>query len=145
MADKYVLGYTGSQVDSRLARPVSISQGGTGQTSDRGSIPVTNVTSGGASEHSIGTRYYPYLAACYCRGYCKISNKAVDANTWITVATVGSDYLPSSSYPVPFAVNTTVGGEARITSAGEMQVRFYSEIPSTATRYAYWSGWWTTN
>lgn len=145
MADKYVLGYTGSQVDSRLARPVSISQGGTGQTSDRRSISVTNVTSGGASEHSIVTRYYPYLAACYCRGYCKISNKAIEANTWVTVARVGSDYLPTTEYPVPFSVNTTVGGEARITSAGEMQVRFYSEIPSTATRYAHWSGWWTTN
>jgi hypothetical protein len=145
MADKYVLGYTGSQVDSRLARPVSISQGGTGQTSDRVSIPVTNVTSGGASEHSIGTRYYPYLAACYCRGYCKISNKAIDAYTWVTVAMVGENYLPTTDYPVPLSNNTTVGGEVRITSAGEVQVRFYTDLASTATRYVYWSGWWTTN
>ena len=142
MADKYLLQCTGPQVDSRLEVPKPVSQGGTGQTLNYSSIAVTNDTTSGATDHAIAVRYYPYLAACFCRGYIKLTGMTITANTWVTVATVGETGHPSANYATPFAVNTTVGGEARITSSGEMQVRFYSDVPSTATRHVYFSGWW---
>lgn len=130
---------------SNLSGPVSVSQGGTGQTSSYTTATVTPDTTSGASDHAINVRNYPYLAACFCRGYVKLSGVAITANTWVTVATVGAAAQPSASYPTPLAANTTVGGEARITASGEMQVRFYSDVPATATRHVYFSGWWTTN
>ena len=144
MAERYNLQFTGSQVDARLVRPVSISQGGTGQTLNYSNITVTNDTTM-ASGHSINARLYPFLAACFCRGYVAVGGTAVSAGTWITVATVGTDALPSASYPTPLATNVSVGGEARISASGEIQVRFYTDMSASTTRYVYFSGWWTTN
>ncbi len=129
--------------DLKLTTPLEVASGGTGQTTAYTSVTVTPDTTSGASDHAIGVRLYPYLAACWCRGYVKISGVAIAANTWITVATVGAAAQPSASYPTPLAVNNTVGGEARVTASGELQVRFYSEVPATATRYMYFAGWWT--
>ena len=143
MAEKYNLQLTGAQVDSRLVRPVSISQGGTGQPSAYSAVTVTPDATSGATDHSINARLYPYLSACWCRGYVKLTGVAIAANTWVTVATVDTSAQPSAAYATPFAVNSTVGGEARISASGEIQVRLYSDMAATAIRYVYFAGWWT--
>jgi hypothetical protein len=144
MADKYLLQYTGNQVNTRLERPVPVSDGGTGQTGDYSTPTVTNDTTK-ASGHSIAVRYYPFLKMCFVRGYVAFTNVAVDANTWVTVATVPEAQKPSSSYPTPFATNVVPSGMTRINADGEIQVRFDAAVSATASRYVYFSGWWTTN
>lgn len=142
MADKYVLGYTGSQVDSRLARPVSVAQGGTGQTSRYSAATVTNDTSV-VSGHAITIRHYPQLGMCFVRGYVRLSGTAVSANTWFPIATVTGDVVPSTENTTALSVNTYGGGDAQITGDGQIRCRVNTAWSGTSgTRDIYFSGWW---
>lgn len=143
MAD-YILSVTGAELENRLVRPLPVNQGGTGSTSAK-TAPEVTYDASVASGHSISVRYYPYLTACFCRGYVTVSGVAVTAGSWVTVATVDASVVPSASYPTPLATNIATGGEARITASGELQFRFYTDMPESATRYVYFSGWWTTS
>lgn len=148
MADPYILQYSGSEVDARLDRPVATDAGGTGQTSvySSASALVTYDTTK-ASNHSIYVRYYPYLKMVFVRGYVRFNGATLAENTWATVATVANDISPSSDYPTPFSAFTYSSNDvgARITSQGEMQIRFPEELTVSSNRYVYFSGWWTTN
>ena len=139
MADKYLLQYTGSQVDSRLEVPKPVSQGGTGQSSVTVQEDVTLDTST-ASDHSITVKRFPYLGMCFIRASFKVTGTAVAANTYFNVATVDSSIAPLSN--TALSVAAANGGSAMMSTNGELRVSFETAQTETQARNVYVSGWW---
>jgi len=139
MADKYLLQLTGTQVDSRLESPKPVSQGGTGQSIRYNTVTVAYDTSV-ASDHAVTVRYYPYLGMCFIRGYLKLGNAALAANTAATVATIPEGYRPGSH--TALSVSILGGGNCRVHSDGTVKLSRYAATTAGADLDVYFSGWW---
>jgi hypothetical protein len=102
-------------------------------------VSVTNDTTT-ATGHSVYVIYHPELHMCFVRGYAKFDHVAVSANTLVPVASVPSQYAPSSG--TALAASIYGGGNAIIEHSGKISVRPISAISSGSTYDIYFSGWW---
>jgi|GEM_PF-3854356 hypothetical protein len=138
--DEYILQYTGSEVDAKLVRPVSVSDGGTGNTVYSSIVADISNDTTTFSNHSIVVRYYPYLQLCRVRAEAKIDHKAVSQYTDIDLATIPEAYRPERTN----ALSCTMyhGGQAKINSSGIIKVTNFAELQSTGEYIVYVTGWW---
>ena len=136
MAD-YTLQYTASEIDNRLGRPLPVTQGGTGQTASNTNVSVTYNTTV-ASSHSMTVRRFPYFGMCFLRGSFVVTGQAVEANTWIEVASVPN----APNYTTALSISAINGGAAVIDNNGKIKVLFDTAQTSGQTRNVYVSGWW---
>ena len=130
--------------DLELARPLPIAQGGTGQTTRYTAVTAAYDTSV-ASGHAMEVRHYPQLGLSFCRGYAKLMDTAVEANTWFPLASVSGDGAPATGYTTALSANIYGGGDVQITGAGQIRCRVGTAWPANGgTRDIYFSGWWET-
>lgn len=128
--------------DLELARPLPIAQGGTGRSARYTTVAATADTSV-ASGHVITVRHYPQLGLSFCRGYAKLTDTAVEANTWFPLASVSGDGAPATGYTTALSANIYGGGDVQITGAGQIRCRVGTAWPANGgTRDIYFSGWW---
>ncbi len=147
MPDPYILAHTGAQLDESCNRPISIAGGGTGQTTRYTNITVTN-DSTTVTSHNILARAFMYINMGFLRATVLFDNVAVEANTWVPIATVPAEYKPTYTTAltvdlVGAASGTVKPAQARIKNDGTIEIGVGDALLATSDYYAYVSGWWT--
>ena len=93
----------------------------------------------------MAVRHYPQLGLSFCRGYAKLTDTAVAANTWFPLASVSGDGAPASGHITALSSNIYGGGDVQITGSGQIRCRVGTAWPANGgTRDIYFSGWWET-
>lgn len=127
-----------------LPSPLSIGNGGTGQSVRYSAVTVTNDTSV-ATGHNITVRHFPYIGACFVRGMVRVTGVTVAANTWIDVATVPEEFRPAYTTSLAASKGEASGATAQIrNSSGLIRVASATALSSASEYYIYFSGWWLT-
>lgn len=137
MADNYLLPYTGEQVEDRLESPLPVALGGTGQSAVYQTVTVTPNTEA-VSNFNYDCRYYPHLGMVFFYGSYK-AVVATIANSWVSVATIPSGYLPGRNAEISMSAP---GGATGLVfrSNGAFNVRTLTDrAVNTSVDF---SGWW---
>lgn len=142
MADPYTLAHTGAQLDESVNRPIGITGGGTGQSTRYTNITVTNDTTT-VTAHNILARAFMYLNMGFLRATVKFDHVAVEANTWVPIASIPAEYAPLYTTALTAAIGGVKPVQARIKNDGVIEVGTTDALNNTSDYYAYVSGWWT--